>query len=234
MGMNKVKEKGNMYGFVTHTWNPVKGQCSHGCGYCYMKSMAKRFNRPQPPTYLDEDELSTNLGKGNCIFVGSSNDIFASDIPDEWVEKTLARCEEYDNRYFFQSKNPGKMFRYIGGRESISGKSVVCTTIETNRHYREIMKNCPTPVVRAEWMRLFTAESIAVETFITIEPVIDFDLFKMVELVKLCQPKQVNIGADSGHNYLPEPSKGKVLALIAELESFTVVKQKSNLSRILK
>lgn len=33
-----IKEsKGNMYEFVTHTWNPIKGKCSHGCTYCYMK-----------------------------------------------------------------------------------------------------------------------------------------------------------------------------------------------------
>src|SRR3990167_1900105 len=28
------KQKGNMYGFVTHTWNPIKGKCSHNCSYC--------------------------------------------------------------------------------------------------------------------------------------------------------------------------------------------------------
>ena len=27
--------KGNMYEFVTHTWNPIKGICPHGCKYCY-------------------------------------------------------------------------------------------------------------------------------------------------------------------------------------------------------
>ena len=37
------KQKGNMYGFVTHTWNTVKGRCKYDCRYCYMK----RF--PQKP-----------------------------------------------------------------------------------------------------------------------------------------------------------------------------------------
>ena len=31
------KQKGNMYGFVTHTWNVIKGKCPHDCEYCYMK-----------------------------------------------------------------------------------------------------------------------------------------------------------------------------------------------------
>jgi hypothetical protein len=45
--------------------------------------------------------------------------------------------------------------------------------------------------------------------------------------------KQVNIGADSGNNHLPEPSKEKVLQLIEALKEFTVIDQKRNLNRIL-
>ena len=30
--------KGNMYGFITHTWNPIKGHCYHQCSYCYMNN----------------------------------------------------------------------------------------------------------------------------------------------------------------------------------------------------
>jgi hypothetical protein len=62
----------------------------------------------------------------------------------------------------------------------------------------------------------------------------DFDLYEMVYLIKHCRPAQVNIGADTGHNHLPEPPKEKVLELIAVLGEFTTVKQKTNLSRILK
>ena len=62
----------------------------------------------------------------------------------------------------------------------------------------------------------------------------DFDLEEMIRLIHLCHPEQVNIGADTGNNQLPEPPKEKVLELIAALEEFTTVKQKSNLSRILK
>ena len=32
--------KGNMYGFITHTWNPIKGHCYHQCSYCYMNNAA--------------------------------------------------------------------------------------------------------------------------------------------------------------------------------------------------
>ena len=56
------KQKGNMYGFVTHTWNPIRGECPHDCKYCYMKKWGK-----QKPLRLVEKELKTDLGSGNFI-----------------------------------------------------------------------------------------------------------------------------------------------------------------------
>lgn len=44
------KSKGNMYPWVTYTWNPIKGKCPHECRYCYMKGY------PQPELHLDEKE----------------------------------------------------------------------------------------------------------------------------------------------------------------------------------
>ena len=61
----------------------------------------------------------------------------------------------------------------------------------------------------------------------------EFDLKQMINLIKRCNPEQVNIGADSGGNNLQEPPKEKVLELIFELEKFTKVKQKKNIKRIL-
>ena len=26
-----------MYAFVSHTYNPLKGECEHSCPYCFMK-----------------------------------------------------------------------------------------------------------------------------------------------------------------------------------------------------
>ena len=75
--------------------------------------------------------------------------------------------------------------------------------------------------------------SASVQTLVTIEPVLDFDLEEMVKLVLQCNPVQVNIGADSGNNKLPEPNKKKVTALIHELNQFTQIDQKRNLGRIM-
>ena len=94
------KATGNMYSFATHTWNPIKGQCPHDCNYCYMKRWK------QKPLHLVEKELKDNLGEGNFIFVGSSTDMFAWDVPEEWIIKVLAKCRNYENNtYLFQTKN---------------------------------------------------------------------------------------------------------------------------------
>jgi hypothetical protein len=216
MALNE--SKGSMYSWITHTWNTVKGECPHGCTYCYMKRWGK-----QKPVRFDEKELKSDLGAGNFIFVGSSCDLFANTIPEEWILKTLNHCDKFDNTYLFQTKNPSNI------RRILSQNARVCVTVETNRHYLEIMDNCPDPCFRFEQMIL-----IRQPLYITIEPILDFDLIPFVELLKGCEPVQINIGADSGNNHLPEPSKEKLLALIDELKRFITIDQKRNLSRLLK
>jgi hypothetical protein len=220
MGLNP--SKGNMYPWITHTWNTVKGACPHGCTYCYMR----RFGE-QKPVRFDAKELKTDLGEGNYIFVGSSCDMFAETIPNSWISDTLGKCRETQNLFLFQSKNPERIS--VWGSALPEG-SIVCTTIETNRFYDQIMHQSPMPEQRAFYM----GEHLrAFRRFVTIEPIIDFDLGPLVELVKRCEPEQVNIGADSGGNHLPEPSAEKVLALINELQKFTTIARKTNLARLL-
>lgn len=213
MGLNI--SKGNMYEFITHTWNTVKGECPHDCGYCYMKRWGKL-----KPTRFDEKELKTDLGKDNFIFVGSSCDLFGvGNI--EWVDRTLQHCRKFDNNYFFQSKNP---FAFTNAGFVFPEKSTFCTTIETNRFYEQ-MGNTPKPHERAF--------HLPENSYITIEPIMDFDLNDFISLLKVAKPKQVNIGADSGRNGLPEPPIEKVLELIEELQKFTTIHNKANLKRIL-
>lgn len=211
--------KGNMYGFVSHTWNTVKGTCNHDCSYCYVK----RWGNLNPVRF-DEKELRTKLGNGNFIFVGSSNDMFASDVSKEWIQRTIDHCNLFDNQYLFQTKNPSRLLEF-----ELPLNSVVCTTIESNRFYPEIMNNSPRPSARAEAM-----SRIDLPKYVTIEPILEFDMDELVELIKSCNPIQVNIGADSGNHKLPEPNREKVLLLIDKLNKFTIVKQKKNLKRIVK
>ncbi len=216
------KSKGNMYKFVTHTFNTIKGVCLHNCQYCYMK----RF--PQKPIRLDTKEFTTNLGKNNFIFIGSSTDVFANNIPNEWIYQTLDYCKKFKNKYLFQSKNVRRMVMFA---EDLPYKSIIGTTIETNRCYLE-MGNTVHPCKRAFWLKAIK-KKLRIETFITIEPIMDFDLKEMIDIIKYANPDWVNIGADSGNNKLPEPSKLKINKLIKGLEKFTEIHNKDNLKRLI-
>ncbi len=213
------KQKGNMYGFVTHTWNVIKGKCPHDCSYCYMKEF------PQGALRFDEKELKTDLGEGNFIFVGSSCDMFAQEISPFWISKVLDHCKKYPkNKYLFQTKNPIRLFSNI---EDFPNDSILGTTIETNRDYLIYNKSVSPVRERAKAMSMIFGKLM-----VTIEPIMDFDLESFVEMIKEVKPDFVNIGADSKEHNLPEPSWDKVQLLIKELEKFTKVNLKYNLDRL--
>jgi DNA repair photolyase len=220
--MSLNKSTGNMYEFVTHTWNTIKGACPHDCSYCYMKRWGDL-----KPVRFDEKEFRTDLGQNNFIFVGSSCDMWADEIPKEYILKTLEHCRTFGmNRYLFQTKNPQRIADYI---PELPVFSTICTTLESDIIYPAIMRESPWPVNRVWGMIALKG----LQKHITIEPILDFTLDRFVESIRLCEPNQVNIGADSGRNNLPEPSADKVRSLIAELSKFTRVVQKKNLARLL-
>jgi len=213
--------KGNMYEFVSHTWNAIKGKCSHDCKYCYMKKFKLNALR------LDSKELKTDLGKDNFIFVGSSCDVFAKDVPTEWITKTLKHCASHKNKYLLQSKNPKRIYEL---RDSIPKGSILGTTIESNRKYKQ-MGNTPDVEERAFF--LSELREAGFETMVTIEPILDFDVNELASIINAARPVWVNIGADSKEHNLPEPSKEKILALVDKLNKFTEIRKKINLGRIL-
>ena len=214
MGLNK--QKGNMYPFVDYTWNVIKGECPHDCSYCYMKVYPNL-----PELHLDQKELKVDLGEGNFIFVGSSCDMWAEAVPSNWIELVLEKCQEHNNRYLFQSKNPGRFQYYL---MVFPLHSVFGTTIESNRSE---IGSAPLPYYRYKAMRELPGHKM-----VSIEPIMDFDLYTMVKWIGEIAPDFVSIGADSKGHHLPEPSPEKVKVLIEELNNFTVVRIKGNLERL--
>lgn len=216
--MTLNKQSGNMYAFVSHTWNPIKGKCSHNCKYCYMTKWK------QKPLHLVERELIDNLGSNNFIFVGSSTDMFAVDVPKEWISRVLARCRAYKNTYLFQTKNP---MRFNEFKSEFPLSSIFGTTLESNKNHG--LSLAQDVSARALWLSDFKANS----KMVTIEPIMDFDLVPLVSMIKNINPQWVNIGADSQRHNLPEPSKEKINELISALRCFTEVKIKDNLKRLI-
>ena len=220
MALNK--QSGNMYPFVTDTWNTIKGKCPHDCVYCYMK----RFK--QGELRLDGKEFKTDLGEGNFIFVGSSCDMWAWVIPEDWIKETLAHCCQYPNTYLFQSKNPDRFKKFYG---QFPDDTIFGTTIETNRT-KYINGEAPSIIDRYCAITAIGREDGG-ETMVTIEPIMDFDLTEFVEMLVDIEPEWINVGADSQRHNLPEPESDKILNLIDEMRKFTEVKIKKNLNRLL-
>lgn len=236
MMMIMLKEsKGNMYEFITHTWNPIVGRCFHDCKYCY--AMHKYGQEIRDGIRLSEECFKNDFGTGKFIFVGSGIDVFAKDIPDSWIKKVLDYCYRDNtdlfgtrNRFLFQSKNPKRMLQFIDHPIFLS--SVACTTIESNRYYPSIMNHAPHVEERA--LAMNEIANRGVETYLTIEPIMDFEEEELVRLVKMCRPAQVNIGANTNANIkLPEPTKHNILKLVAEIGKECKVDLKSNLERLI-
>jgi protein gp37 len=189
-----------------------------------MNKIYKRSGIIPSPPHLVESELRTNLGKDNFIFVGSSIDMFAEDIPLTWIERVIACAMEASksNTFLFHTKNPEVRIRL-----PVLKNFILCTTIESDRTYEEMGK---APSIESRFVGLHTYKG---RKMITIEPIMDFDIFWLVDIIKYCNVEQVNIGADTGHNNLPEPPKEQIIDLITELQKFTTVVQKKNLRRVI-
>jgi protein gp37 len=183
----------------------------------------KRFRVEFKPVRLEPSELRTKLGKDHFIFVGSGTDMFAGNVKDEWIEQVFKHCEKYPgNIYLFQSKNPSRFLK-------LRKPNIDCvygTTIESNRDLET--SKAPIPRERAEAMKKIEGRKM-----VTIEPILQFDLEEFSEMIEGIGPEWVNIGADSQKNNLPEPTKDEVLELAERLNTFTAVKKKLNLDRLL-
>ena len=222
---------GNMYKFVTHTWNPIKGVCYHQCRYCYMNVLRPKNYECAPVMVDNEFEIDLNVGK--VIFVGDGIDMFAENVPDEWILRVLDHCAGFNDQkagqkkivYLFQSKNPSRFLQFLDHR--VFKHAIIGTTIETNRYYPEIMVNSPKIEERANAMKLIAEKGFY--TMVTAEPLLAFDKTELVEIIRQCNPRFVNIGRESKRKvWVPEPTSAQVKVLVAELREITKVIIKSN------
>lgn len=214
------------------TWNPLGGECPHKCIYCsshkFMRypEFAKKYSGV---LRIDEKQINRKFKPGSTVFVVGQNDLFANDVPIEFIQNIIHNCKQNNVTYFFQTKNTDRLYDFD---YMLPLNSIICTTIESNdKHcvYDGIVLH---PVDRVKY---FSKIKNVAQKQVTIEPIMKFDLRKFVDLIEICNPYQVNIGANSYKKVqLPEPTKKEILSLISELEKFTIVKKKSNLERLLK
>ena len=220
-----------MYPWVTHMHSVLGGECQHKCSYCYVKKLGrKRDPRFSGNIRLLKEEMNVNYGTGKTIFIEHLNDLFSYSVPDQIIFQILEHCRRYpNNKYIFQTKNPERYSKIP--LSLFPPKYILGMTIETNREIPGI-SFAPKPFFR---FSAATCLDLAIPFFITIEPIMDFDLNEFSTWIYTLKPDFVNIGADSkGHN-LPEPTAEKVESFIKVLEDNEIeIREKHNLERIMK
>lgn len=108
--LNDQRKKNYGIGWTDFTWNPISG-CLHGCTYCYLKRIEKRFkNNLMEPKFNHKALLEPcRLKKRSKIFVGSSGDMWGRWVSKELIVKVLNVCFFAEKHTFqFLTKNPSR------------------------------------------------------------------------------------------------------------------------------
>jgi DNA repair photolyase len=180
---------------------------------------------------LIESELKTNLGSDNFIFVQNMSDLFANSIPTSIIRKIVGYCMLYNNKYLFHTKNPEGYRCYT----NLLDKDMVVlgVTIETNRDemYNDAISHAPKFSER--YLDFLDIDLRGYTKMLSIEPIMDCDVDVMLEWARDIKPAFVSIGADSKNRGVREPDGVKIKELINKLKSFTEVKIKDNLLRLI-
>lgn len=229
------KSKGFMYGFVDKTYNPIKGECDFLCQYCFMIAMRLRFGQ-DPTLRLDEKDLKASLGSRNYIFVGSSTDEWAPNVPSEWIIKVLDHLYEYpNNTYQLQSKNPARFLEFLNHPLfNDKNRVIFCTTLESDIDRPEISK-APAMGARLAAMRELSRSGF--QTMVIVEPIMAFSSPQnFADMIASCNPMQVNIGVNTSRMVkLPEPTKVEFQNLMMELKTRNLnIHLKNNIDRMVK
>ena len=222
------KKGSKMFNIVGETWNPITG-CMHFCRYCWARQLAltklkntKRYRDGFKPRF-NEEELKKSF-KGGVVFVSDMGDIFSPGVKDEWVIRVINHIARFPDTYFlFLTKNP---VRYKDFLSIMPRNAILGATIETNKddlYTEHKISQAPLPSIRYRAMK----ELDWPLKFVSIEPILDFDLDVFVQWIKDIGPFMVYVGYDNYNWKLPEPPLKKTQELIKRLSEFTLVVKKT-------
>lgn len=222
MPLNKAK--GKMFKSVGWTWNPVVG-CIHECDYCWAKALRNRWNKTFRPTIQESAFKDKWPNDGTIIFVGSMGDLFCEDyIFEEAIPRIFEKMREAKNQKFLlQTKNPSNIYEnWLSAIWDLDTSGIdifVGTTIETNRDTP--WSHAPHPLERFVYLRMI-AEETPVGTFLSYEPLAEFDLEAMITIARELSPVAVEIGLENYTNHVPKPSENSIKTLLQEFKHHNI------------
>ena len=235
-------------GKTIETWNPLAGECRYQCYTvddkcnCYVSVMKNKKNTDGDYVFpfmkakysgeyrLVEKEFKRKFKPDTTVFVCDCSDLFHPDVHPRFIRKILKYCENFpDTTFLFQTKNP---YRFEEGIHLFPKKSIFGTTVQSNRN--DLTPLAPYPFVRCLGLEFLKKDNPKLITFITIEPILEFDLKPLVEMIKHANPNWIWIGANSKGGNLPEPDEAQTKELLSELKQLNIkIKVKENLYRII-
>ena len=243
-------------------WSTHRG-CAFDCVYCSSKDWYRRFHSTWCSTTIFRLNGETNnsglhlkrwiLPNGK-VFISPYNDIMTlpkDDISEilgvvynsseYWFDRDVIGHKEKNNfGIILQTKDPAQCFDYLN---LIPEGSWIGTTIEydDNYNYAEISdyiySKAPSPFKRlTEMTELTWRYKKEYKYFVTIEPIMKFNLFRLPNWMTYIKPDLIFIGANTSKIQLPEPTSEELINLIYSLYEIVGINNvylKSNIRRLI-
>ena len=214
--MTLNKAKGRMFKSVGWTWNPIVG-CTHECKYCWAKALSDKWKKPFTPAFRENYLKDKMPNDGSWIFVGSMGDLFCEGMKDEWILKIIGRIaqEPGNNKFLLQTKNPFSFMAFYLELEKIKDKIILGTTIETTE---ETSWNKAPPTAE-RYKDLAKMKAAGFRTFLSLEPLGEFDLEILKQWIVKIEPEAIEIGLENYTNFTTKPSDEKIIELVHWIDS---------------
>ena len=222
--------KSKMFDKVTRTWNPViTYPCYHHCKYCWVHVIVEKYKLK---TYLEsrgkpillKHRLREKFEPNDFVFVCDTSDLFAEVVPSEYIRRVIDVVKKFPKTTFlFLTKNPKRYCEFLW---EFPENAILGITYETDSdvlYTKYKVSRAPTPRTRIEAMLFVKSWRPNLKRFISVEPIIDFNMEIMLNDILDVEPHIVYVGYD---NYgmlarygIPEPPLNKTLELIDRLKS---------------
>ncbi len=233
-----------MFDKVTRTWNPcIIYPCYYSCRYCWTHYIVKKiWNSPAGRLYkqhygkpaLIHERLRVRFREGELVFTQDVGDLFADNVPDEYILEVLKVVEKFPRTDFLLlTKNPWRFCSLLDdyGVDIFSQNMIFGTTVETDDedlYIEHKVSRAPPPLKRFAHLYAFL-EGLSENcgwrprAWVSVEPVIKFSsprkfAEEIALLLEVAETLVVYVGYD---NYgvlkrlrIPEPPLDKTLELI--------------------
>jgi len=222
---------------------PIHGGdcCFYSCVYCYAKKLFKRFT-DNFTLGINESRLNGLQNINGNVFMNSMTDLFHPKILSCIISYIIKYAHSKNSNHchlLYLTKNPARYAEFIS---ILNQDDFIGITFETNSYEaqdeEEIIMgqslkitDAPTPKARFDAFKELKFEN----KFLSIEPIMEFDLDELLYAIRIIKPKFIFIGANSSRqNYLIEPEAEEIHALIDACKAMSIeVYKKQNLNRLL-